>query len=152
MTTLLTRRGSMLARALIFSGLLSVAPLTVLAQAGDEPAPATDPSEDRAASFRVVDGAVSEDVPGGALLVGAYGAVLVLLLGYVLWLGSLQAGSNKEIARLGAALEKSANGGATAKTPKRDAGASKPKGEAAGKKADAVDATDTPADGPDAAD
>ena len=95
-----------LGRALIFSVLLGVAtPASILAQEA-EPAPATDPSEDRAASFRTVDGAVSEDVPGGALLVGAYGAVLVLLLGYVLWLGSLQSGANREISRLAAALEK----------------------------------------------
>lgn len=79
----------------------------VLAQDGaGPPARATDPSEDRAASFRAVEGGVSEDVPGGALLVGAYGTVLVLLLGYVLWLGTLQAGASREVARLAAALEK----------------------------------------------
>lgn len=99
--------------ALLFSMFLVTAgPTNVFAQAGEsELAPPTDPSEDRAASFRVVDGAVSEDVPGGALLVGAYGTVLVLLLGYVLWLGSLQAGANREIARLRTALETSGGPG-----------------------------------------
>jgi hypothetical protein len=49
---------------------------------------------------------VTEDVPGGALLVGAYGAALTLMLAYVLWLGALQAGANREIARLKKIVEK----------------------------------------------
>lgn len=115
-----------LGRALIFTLLLGVATPAGLSAQDGEPAPATDPSEDRAASFRAVDGAVSEDVPGGALLVGAYGAVLVLLLGYVLWLGSLQAGANREITRLAAALEKNRTKSGEAGAKAGKAGAKEP--------------------------
>jgi len=88
-------------KKLSFALALVLVALPALAQDA-EPAPAGD----RATSFVAVDGAVTEDVPGGALLVGAYGAALVLMLGYVLWLGSLQAGANREIARLKKIVEK----------------------------------------------
>jgi hypothetical protein len=37
-------------------------------------------AESRATSFRAVDGAIVEDVPGGMMLVGAYGVIAALLL------------------------------------------------------------------------
>lgn len=43
-----------------------------------------DAGESRATSFRAVDGAVREDVPGGMLVVGAYGAIAALLLFFLL--------------------------------------------------------------------
>jgi hypothetical protein len=64
------------------------------------------PAEDRAAAFRAVEGAEVESVDGGALMVAAYGTILVLLLGYVLYLARLQAGTSAEVARLAAALKK----------------------------------------------
>lgn len=57
-------------------------------------------AESRSATFQAVTGAVGEDVPGGPLLVAAYGAVLVLVLGYVLYLGSLTAGASRDLERL----------------------------------------------------
>lgn len=69
------------------------------------------PAEDRAAAFRAVEGAEVESVDGGALMVAAYGTILVLLLGYVLYLARLQAGTSAEVARLAAALKKAPAGG-----------------------------------------
>ncbi|MCB9656149.1 MAG: hypothetical protein R3B40_31875 [Polyangiales bacterium] len=43
-----------------------------------------DAAESRATSFRAVDGAIREDVPGGMLVVGAYGAIAALLLLFLL--------------------------------------------------------------------
>jgi hypothetical protein len=37
-------------------------------------------ADSRATGFRAVDGAQVEDVPGGLMLVGAYGAIAILLL------------------------------------------------------------------------
>ncbi|MCA9532770.1 MAG: hypothetical protein KC593_03790 [Myxococcales bacterium] len=52
--------------------------------AADHDAAAHDDGDDaassRATSFRAVDGAITEDVPGGLMLVGAYGAIFALLL------------------------------------------------------------------------
>jgi len=66
-----------------------------VAQAQEE-----DPAESRSATFQAVTGAVGEDVPGGPLLVAAYGAVLAMVLGYVLYLGSLTAGASRDLERL----------------------------------------------------
>lgn len=41
-------------------------------------------ADSRATGFRAVDGAQVEDVPGGLMLVGAYGAIAVLLLLFLL--------------------------------------------------------------------
>lgn len=113
-------------RALCLSLALVAAP-AVIATAQD-PAPATDPSEDRSATFRAVDGAASESVPGGPLLVGAYGAALALLVLYVVWLGMLQRGATREIARLEGAMEKHAK---ERKEPKATPAAESEKDEAA---------------------
>jgi hypothetical protein len=64
------------------------------------------PAEGRSTEFRAVEGSEAEDVDGGALMVAAYGTILVLLLGYVLYLARLQAGTTAELARLKAAVEK----------------------------------------------
>jgi hypothetical protein len=69
------------------------------------------PAEDRAAAFRAVEGAEVESVDGGALMVAAYGTILVLLLGYVLYLARLQAGTSAELARISAAVKKPPAGG-----------------------------------------
>jgi hypothetical protein len=92
---------------------LSVAPVLLSpglvspARADDvDPTPAADDAaESRSATFQAVTGAQQEDVPGGPLLVAAYGAVLVLVLGYVLYLGSLTAGASRDLERLEKAIE-----------------------------------------------
>ncbi len=68
--------------------------------------PAEDAAASRSATFQAVEGASAEDVPGGPLLVSAYAVVLVLLVGYVVWLARLQAGTARELARLRAAVER----------------------------------------------
>lgn len=77
---------------------------TVLAQAGDDDA-AKDAAESRATAFQAVEGPQQEEVPGGGLLIGAYAFVLVLLVGYVGRLASLQRKTTSEIERLTRAIE-----------------------------------------------
>ena len=68
---------------------------------------AEDPAESRSAAFQAVDpNAKKEDVPGGALLVAAYGVILVLLVAYVARLGSLYAKNRSELDRLVRAVER----------------------------------------------
>lgn len=64
-----------------------------------------DTTGDRATSFEAVEGSPKEDVPGGPLLVAAYAFVLVLLIGYAARLGSMQAKTTREVARLARVLE-----------------------------------------------
>lgn len=81
-------------------GLASLAaPAMLLAQEQPE-GEYEDPAEERATAFRAVEGPQTEDVPGGALLIGAYALVWVLVLLYVLRLGSMQAGLAREVDRL----------------------------------------------------
>jgi hypothetical protein len=79
---------------------LSVASVLVSPARADDVDPTDDAAESRSATFQAVTGAQQEDVPGGPLLVAAYGAVLVLVLGYVLYLGSLTAGASRDLERL----------------------------------------------------
>lgn len=88
------------AAAWMVVGWLSMGPSLAAAQAP------TSPEEDRSMAFRPVDGALAEDVDGGALMVAAYGVILVLMLSYVLYLARVQAGTSAEVARLRAAIEK----------------------------------------------
>lgn len=71
-----------------------------------EPPRATAATESRATEFRAVSGGQGEDVPGGGLLIAAYGAVLVIVLGYVVYLGRLTAGTTRDLGRLEAAIAK----------------------------------------------
>lgn len=70
------------------------------AAAAAVPVRAQDAAEERAQSFRAVEGAVKEDVAGGPLLVAAYAAIWVVLLGYVLRLVRLQQRAQSDVARL----------------------------------------------------
>lgn len=95
--------------ALTVVGAIAWAALAPLAVRADDVDPeavadARDAAESRSATFQAVSGAVGEDVPGGPLLVAAYGAVLVLVLGYVLYLGSLTAGASRDLERLESAI------------------------------------------------
>lgn len=89
-------------RALVLAIVLgaSVASFAGLASAQEEAEPA---AEDRASAFRAVSGPQVDRVPGGKLLIGAYGVAWVLMLGYLWRLGSLHAANAKELERLKAA-------------------------------------------------
>lgn len=80
-------------------------PATIVRADDVDPAVAEDAARSRSTSFQAVSGAQQEDVPGGPLLVAAYGAVLVLVLGYVLYLGSLTSGASRDLERLERAIE-----------------------------------------------
>ena len=85
----------------LFAGAMVVG-ASASAQEGDA---ARDPDDPTSMAFRAADGAEIEEVDGGALMVASYGVILVLLLGYVLYLARIQAGTSGEISRLRAALE-----------------------------------------------
>jgi len=61
---------------------------------------AQEAAEDRATSFKAVTGAVKEDVPGGPLLLGAYAAILIVIIGYGVRLVRMQAQAQSDLARL----------------------------------------------------
>jgi hypothetical protein len=82
------RRG--FAGAVLF-GLLACASASVRAQ---------DAAEERAQSFQAVEGAVKEDVPGGPLLIAAYGVIWALTLLYVLRIVRLQQRAQNDLQRL----------------------------------------------------
>jgi len=65
---------------------------------------AQDAAEDRAQSFRSVQGAVQEDVPGGPLLVAAYALILACLIAYLVRLLRLQSRAQADLERLEKAL------------------------------------------------
>jgi hypothetical protein len=67
---------------------------------------AQDAAEERSTSFQAVQGAVKEDVPGGPLLVWAYGLILLLLVGYMVRIALLQQRSDRELQRLAQQLGK----------------------------------------------
>ncbi len=100
-------------RALPLALLLSLAALAappgsradVAPEELEQPIREQDAAASRSASFQAVTGAQGEDVPGGPLLVLAYGAVLTLVLLYVLRLGRLSAGASRDLDRLEKALE-----------------------------------------------
>ena len=71
--------------------LLLAFPCVALAQG--EP----DPAEERSQAFEAATGAQTENVPGGTLMVVAYGAVFLLVLGYTVSLGFRQAKTQREI-------------------------------------------------------
>lgn len=65
------------------------------------PAFAQDAAEERSETFEAADpGAQTENIPGGMLMVVAYGAVWVLVAGYVMALGFRQARTQRELEAL----------------------------------------------------
>ena len=72
---------------------------------------AEDVAESRAAAFQAVEGSRGEQVPGGPLMVSAYGVVMVLLLGYVARLGLLQRKTAAEVERLSGAIQRARSQG-----------------------------------------
>ena len=89
-----------LLRTLVFVSVLAPASLLAAqddARDGDAPRSAAD---ERATAFEAVTGARHEDVPGGPLLIGAYGLVWALTMGYLFRLGKLASGLEADIERL----------------------------------------------------
>jgi len=96
-----------IAAAIGLAGALSLpaalAPASAAAQDQAEPAAAQEesPAESRSTEFKAVEGAPpTKDVPGGPLLIGAYGAVWLLLLLFVVRLGRLQGRTMQDVERL----------------------------------------------------
>ena len=77
------------------------------AAAGDTSSAGTseDPAEERATQFVGVEGADAERIPGGTLLLIAYGIVWLFLFLYLRRLRGLQRQTANEIARLTAKLQ-----------------------------------------------
>ena len=71
---------------------------------------AQDAAESRSTSFQAVEGAQGEQIPGGPLVVGAYGFVLVLIIAYVARLARMQAQTTAEVERLTRAIEQAKRG------------------------------------------
>lgn len=69
-------------------------------------AAAQDPPPDRATEFVAVEGPTTEDVPGGALLIGAYAIAWALMLVYVVRLGRLHDTVRADLERLSKAIHK----------------------------------------------
>lgn len=88
-----------LCSSLLFALVLGVsAAWSGLALAQDDPTEAQ--ADDRASAFRSVSGPQVDNVPGGTLLIAAYGVAWVLVLGYLWRLGSLHTANAKELERL----------------------------------------------------
>lgn len=63
-------------------------------------------AESRSTSFQAVEGSSREEIAGGGLLLGAYGTILVLLVGYVAWIAMLQQRTQRDLGRLRAEVQK----------------------------------------------
>lgn len=86
---------------------VAIAPAISLAQdAGGQDQSA---AESRSASFQAVEGSDREEISGGALLLGAYGSILVLIIGYVGWIAMLQERTTRDLARLRTSIERGAS-------------------------------------------
>ncbi|MEM6954688.1 MAG: hypothetical protein AAF411_19860 [Myxococcota bacterium] len=79
---------------------------TSFAQEAETPsaADADGTSDERASAFRAVSGPEIDRVPGGALLVGAYGAAFVLLVLFVWRIGRVNRLARQELESLRASL------------------------------------------------
>jgi len=107
-------------KALLRGGALAFAlwALPGAAAMAQEDAPAAEEAaesaaEERSMAFEASEGAQTENIPGGGLMIAAYGVVWLLVLGYVVSLGYRQARTSDDIERLrrdlGVAEEKAAS-------------------------------------------
>lgn len=81
-------------------------------QAQAKPEKGESPAESRSAEFEAVEGAPpGQDVPGGPLLVGAYGVAWLLLLLFVLRMGRLHAKTMRDVERLERTLDRGEGSG-----------------------------------------
>ncbi|MCA9580998.1 MAG: CcmD family protein [Myxococcales bacterium] len=78
-------------------GVFWLAALSAFAQPEGEP---LSPGEERATTFQAVEGPVEESVPGGVLLLVAYGVAWLAVFGYVLRIGRHQSQTMQTLARL----------------------------------------------------
>lgn len=91
----------MLSAALAFSAcVMSTAPVSA-EEGAAEPAATETPAEERATQFVGVEGAPTDSVPGGTLLVAAYAVVWLLLFAFLWRLRRLHQRNEAELARLG---------------------------------------------------
>ncbi len=90
--------------ALLLVGTLFAAPVRAEEPSGTPDTSAsgdqTDAAEERATAFQGVRGPEAESVPGGALLLGAYAVVWVLLFLYLMRMRRLQRHTAEELERL----------------------------------------------------
>jgi len=100
-------------RAFLSTCALAFALMTVSAPLAAAQDP--DPAAERSTSFQAVEGPQVQDVPGGTLMVAAYGVIWVLLLLYVLRLGMMQARTAREVERLHSSLARADGGEASGK-------------------------------------
>lgn len=102
-----------LASGLVAAALLATsAPAVVALAQGDDGAEELDPAAERAQTFEAAEeGAQTENIPGGVLMVVAYGVIWALVLGYTISLGFRQARTAAELARLREDLAAGAAGG-----------------------------------------
>ncbi|MBK8171656.1 MAG: hypothetical protein IPK60_15090 [Sandaracinaceae bacterium] len=75
------------------------------AVAQDGPAEAA-PEDSRATQFRAMQGPAQESVPGGTLMVAAYGLVWLFVFAYIVRIALLSAKTSSEVERLSSALAK----------------------------------------------
>jgi CcmD family protein len=95
-------------RRVVVIGWLGLAALGFSGHALAEGDTATgDAAEDRAQSFRSVNGGVKEDIPGGPLMLAAYAVVWLAIFGYVVRLVRLHRGVVVSLNRLERALTES---------------------------------------------
>ena len=71
-------------------------------------------AESRASSFRAVEGADAEQVPGGNLMIGAYAVMWIFVFGYVLRLQKIHGQTQADLSRIERALAGSDEDGAEA--------------------------------------
>ncbi|MCZ7677505.1 MAG: CcmD family protein [Sandaracinaceae bacterium] len=76
-----------------------------------------DAAESRAATFEAARGAQLEEIPGGGLLVAAYGVVFLLVLLYVVSIGFRQARTARELDRLEKDMKAHARSAASGNLP-----------------------------------
>lgn len=77
--------------SILFSMALIMAPLMAFAETpSEDPAEERTALEDRSTSFQAVTGPVTEDVPGGTLLIAAYIAIWAATMFYLLRLARIE--------------------------------------------------------------
>jgi len=108
--------GALLGGLLIAMAVTVAALVPGTAHAQDADAGVSAGTTGRETEFVAMTGPARESVPGGALLVSAYAAILLLLAAYVGRLALQQASTSKELARLDVALRARSGGEAPAKT------------------------------------
>ncbi len=87
-------------RVLLLVGAAWFSPMTALAE--------QDVASQRATEFQAMEGARAEDaIPGGNLMIAAYGVVMLLLVGYIARLGMLQRRTSSDVARLSELIARS---------------------------------------------